>query len=55
MVKESEARVTAVVVLVAVTIMGALAWRVTTEKEDNITGEVPVKAMSITLRFAGLL
>ncbi len=64
MVKESEACVTAAVAAASALAAAALAAaasitagakaQMSTEEEDDITGEVPLKVMSITLRFAGL-
>ncbi len=52
MIKELEAWV-AVAIAAAAALMAALQRRLLTD-EDNITGEVPPKVMSITLCFAGL-
>ena len=55
MVKESEARVAASVAAAsAATTAAAPARRPMGDEEDDITGEVPIEVMSITLRFEGL-
>lgn len=55
MIKKLEACNAATIASAAAIIVATLAQRVTIEEENNITGEVPLKVINITFRFAGLL
>ena len=54
LINKSEARVIALVAAVTTAVASASTRRLLIDEEDKITGEVPSKVLSISLRFKGL-